>query len=98
MIPVVVFFAFFSLCFVAIICVIISILKRGDERVEMIIQKTSTNTFCIMLFYLVINICEQLLNVLKGNEIKGVNPFVQMSVLSFIYLVQLLYYKRKYRS
>lgn len=98
MVPVAIFLAFCVICLVANVYVIISIIKKGDERLEMIIQKTCTNTLGIMLMSLVINIIEQLLNALKGIQAKGANPFFQLSILSFIYLVQLLYYKKKYGS
>lgn len=83
-------------CFIAIIGVIASIIKQNDERAEFIIQKTCTNTLCIMFVYLIFCVVEQSYNGLNNAEIDGINPFIQLSILSIVYLIQLVYFKKKY--
>lgn len=81
-------------CFIAIIGVIASIIKQNDERAEFIIQKTCTNTLCIMFVYLIFCVVEQSYNGLNNAEIDGINPFIQLSILSIVYLIQLVYFKK----
>lgn len=92
------FVIFCLLSFLAIICVLISIIKQDDERAEMIIQKACTNTLCIMFVYLIFCAVERAFCGLNDIETNGINPFIQLSVLSVVYLIQLVYFRKKYGS
>lgn len=92
------FLIFCLLSLLAIICVLISIIKQDDERAEMIIQKACTNTLCIMFVYLIFCVIEQSFYGLNDIETNGINPFIQLSILAIVYLIQLVYFKKKYGS
>ena len=93
---VVAFLVFCLLSLLAIISVLISIVKQEDERAEMIIQKACTNTLCIMFAYLVFCVIEQSFYGLNAIETNGINPSIQLSIFSVVYLIQLVYFKKKY--
>lgn len=93
-----VFLAFCLLSLIAVICTLISIVKRDDERAEMIIQRACTNTLCIMFAYLIYCAIERSYCGLNGIETNGINPFIQLSIFAVTYLIQLVHFKKKYGS
>lgn len=85
------------LCLCLIIVMFISLAKQGDERRKMIISKTSTYTFGVMVGFLVISVVEGIvISFSQGAPTKGINPFIMLSVLAVIYTTLLLYFKKKH--
>lgn len=75
----------------------ISMGRQGDERRKMIIEKACANTFMVMAVYLLFCIAENVVQVLtRGGAVKGMNPFITLTVMAIIYSVQLLYFKRRF--
>ena len=74
------------------ISMIISLLRTGDERRQLIVWKASTSTLLVVVGGLVIDIVESIVKV----EAMLINPFVKLSVTAMVYLVSVLYYKKKY--
>ena len=87
----VIFFAVFFLSLALIVWMLVSVMRQGDERRRLIISKACTNTFLVMIGYLILCTIEQLF-IFGG----GINPFIMLFILSIIYAVELFYYKRKY--
>lgn len=71
---------------------ILSLLKTGDERRQLIVWKASGFTLLVLVGSLVIDIVESIVKV----EAMLINPFVKLSVTAMVYLVSVLYYKKKY--
>ena len=71
---------------------ILSLLKTGDERRQLIVWKASGFTLLVLVGSLVIGIVESIVKV----EAMLINPFVKLSVTAMVYLVSVLYYKKKY--
>ena len=74
------------------IAMIISLLKPGDERRQMIVWKASTWTLAGMTGSLVFRIAER---IIKSHEMQ-VNPFTTLTAAATIYFICLLFYKKKY--
>ena len=89
---VILFLAFLVILIILDIAMLISLIKPGDERKQMVVWKASTYTLLGTVGSMVIGIIE---NLIKG-EAMYINPFVQVSVTATIYFLFLLYYKRKY--
>lgn len=86
-------FAIFLLTLIALdISMIISLLRTGDERRQLIVWKASTSTLLVVVAGLVIDIVESLVR----GEAMLINPFIKLSVTAMVYLLTLLYYKRKH--
>ena len=86
-------FAIFLLTLSALdISMIISLLRAGDERRQLIVWKASTSTLLVVVAGLVIDIVESLVR----GEAMLINPFIKLSVTAMVYLLTLLYYKRKH--
>ena len=89
------FWAFLIFLLVLILldlAMIVSLLRAGDERRQLIVWKASTGTLLIVVLSLVIDIIESVMR----NQAMENNPFVSLSVTAIVYFIELLYYKRKY--
>ena len=74
------------------VLMIISLLKTGDERRQLIVWKASTFTLLIVIGGLILDIVESIIR----SEAMLINPFVKLSVTAMVYFLTLLYYKKKY--
>ncbi|MFR5601204.1 MAG: hypothetical protein ACLTKI_02050, partial [Lachnospiraceae bacterium] len=81
-----------------ILYMFISLGKQGDERRKMIVEKASSQSFWIIVCYLLLCIVEQVIKVLWKIDLvqKEINPFVLLTVTSMVYAAALFYNKRKY--
>ena len=89
------FWAFLIFLLVLILldlAMIVSLLRTGDERRQLIVWKASTGTLLIVVLSLVIDIIE---SVMRNQGMEN-NPFVSLSGTAIVYFIELLYYKRKY--
>ena len=86
-------FRIFLLALIALdVLMIISLLKTGDERRQLIVWKASTFTLLIVIGGLILDIVESIIR----SEAMLINPFVKLSVTAMVYFLTLLYYKKKY--
>ncbi len=87
----------FALAIAAILTMLISLSKQGDERRSMIVGKASAAAFVGAVGYVVACVVENFVQVwgAKGYA-EGMNPLIALMVLASIYAVSLLYYKRRY--
>ncbi len=74
------------------LAMVISMLRPGDERKQMIVWKTSASTLLVAVLMLVFDIVEALI---KGEAVL-VNPFIHLSVVAMVYFVTLLVEKKRY--
>lgn len=86
------FFIFLLILIVLDIAMIVSLVKTGDERRQLIVWKASTFTLLAVVLGFVLDIAEAVVK----SELMAVNPFIKLSVTATIYLIALLYYRRKY--
>ena len=86
------FFLFLLLLMTLDIAMIVSLLKTGDERRQLIVWKASTGTLLIVVLSLVIQIAESIVR----SQAMETNPFITLSVAAVIYFIELLYYKKRY--
>lgn len=74
------------------LAMVISMLRPGDERKQMIVWKTSAFTLLVAVLMLVFNVVEALIK----KEPTLVNPFIHLSVVAMVYFVTLLVEKKRY--
>ena len=74
------------------LAMIIFLIRTGDERRQLIVWKASTFTLLVVVLGLVFDIVESIVK----SESMLINPFIKLSVTAMVYLLTLLYYKRKY--
>ena len=88
-----VLFGIFLLTLIVLdILMIVSLLRTGDERRQLIVWKASTSTLLVVVGGLAIEIVESVVR----EEAMLINPFIKLSVTAMVYLLTLLYYKKRY--
>lgn len=86
------FVIFLLILIILDISMIVSLLKTGDERRQLIVWKASTSTLLVVVAGLVFDIAE---SIARG-EAMLINPFIKLSVTAMVYLLTLLYYKKRH--
>lgn len=87
-------FLFFLLALIVLdVVMLVSLAAPGDERRQMIVWKSATFTLLSTAGSLVLEIFFDLFN---NRPLDQSNPFVQLGVMSLVFFVAMLYYKRKY--
>ncbi|MDO4284277.1 MAG: hypothetical protein Q4C60_02985 [Eubacteriales bacterium] len=88
-----VLFGFFLLILIVLdIAMIVSLFKTGDERRQLIVWKASAFTLLVAVGTLVVDVVESIVR----EEAMLINPFIKLSITAMIYLLTLLYYKKRY--
>ncbi|HJA63761.1 MAG TPA: hypothetical protein H9719_06470 [Candidatus Intestinimonas stercoravium] len=81
----------------AIVAMVVSLARQGDERRRMIVAKAGLNTLCVVVAYLFFCVVEGVVvSVRSGAPAEDLDPFVTLVVIAMIYAAQLFYFKRKY--
>ena len=88
-----VLFGIFLLILIVLdIAMIVSLLRTGDERRQLIVWKASAFTLLVVVGTLVIDVVESVVRV----EAMWINLFTKLSVTAMVYLLTLLHYKKRY--
>ena len=88
----VVFLAFLLALILLDLAMVVSMLRPGDERKQMIVWKTSAFTLLVAVLMLVFDIVEALV---KGEAVL-VKPFIHLSVVAMVYFVTLMVEKKRH--
>lgn len=86
------FFIFIIVLIVLDIAMVISLVRPGDERRQLIVWKASTYTLLGTVGSLILNIIE---NIINSNPMT-VNPFTTLGATATIYFLLLLFFKKRY--
>lgn len=89
------FVIFLVLDILAIAAMMVSIGKSGDEMRKMIIEKAAANTFYITIGLFIFDNLMNIIHSFSHISMTEVNPFSRLVVLSFIFLFQLMFLKRR---
>lgn len=74
-----------------------SLVKLGDERKNLIKMKAQSYSFAVVVFMMLINIFQNIyVTQWADGAYEGVNPFTFLVVISVVYLISLLFFKKKY--
>ena len=73
------------------IAMLVTLLRPGDERNQIIVWKASSFTLMAMVGASILEVIE---NFVRAQPM-AINPFVQLEIAAIIYFVSLVYYKRK---
>lgn len=94
---VIVFLSVLAICILLIVMTLASLPQLGDERKNFIKMKAQSYTFVVVIFYLLIKVIESIyVTYWTDDSFKGMNPLILLIVISIIYLVTLLYTKKRY--
>jgi len=74
------------------IFMLVTLLKPGDERNQIIVWKASSFTLLGVVGANILTVIEKFVTAQPLTQ----NPFVQLEVFAIMYFVSLMYYKRKH--
>ncbi len=74
------------------IFMLVSLLKPGDERNQVVVWKASSFTLFAMVGANILDVIENFVRAQPMSQ----NPFIQLEVAAIIYFVTLMFYKRKH--
>lgn len=74
------------------IFMLVSLLKPGDERNQIIVWKASSFTLLAMIGSNILDVIENFVRTQPMSQ----NPFIQLEVAAIVYFISLMYYKRKH--
>ncbi|MGX9930108.1 hypothetical protein ACW0KB_02540 [Virgibacillus salarius] len=91
------FFGMLGISAILIISTLVSLPRLGDERKDLIKMKSQSYTFAIVIGYALIEMARKVYIVFWGNgSYEGINPFTFLVTTSIVYLISLLFFKKKY--
>jgi hypothetical protein len=74
-----------------------SLAKQGDERKQLIKAKTMSQTFAVVIGLLLFKSGQSVyMEIWKGQEAEGMNPFSFLVTISILYLITLQFNKKKH--
>lgn len=92
-----VFFGIMMITIILIVTTLSSLVAQGDERKKLIKMKAQSYTFIVVIVYLLFEVGTSMyLSLYSNNKYEGMNPYIFLVVMSIVYLITLLVYKRKY--
>ncbi|WMT28095.1 hypothetical protein RE735_13275 [Bacillus aerius] len=74
-------------------------IRKGDERKRFIYSKAQSYAFMVVIGMLLLEVAESIFLTIQGNNSDqgfGISPIMFLAVISVIYLVTLLIYRKKY--
>ncbi|HCO81712.1 hypothetical protein [Bacillus sp. (in: firmicutes)] len=72
-------------------------IQKGDERKRFIYSKAQSYAFMVVIGMLLLEVAESIFLTTQGNHKGfGISPIMFLTVISVIYLVTLLIYRKKY--
>ncbi|QEO61847.1 hypothetical protein EVS87_006475 [Bacillus altitudinis] len=74
-------------------------IQKGDERKRFIYSKAQSYAFMVVIGMLLLEVAESIFLTIQGNNSNkgfGISPIMFLTVMSVIYLVTLLIYRKKY--
>ncbi|MBC5731411.1 hypothetical protein [Pseudoflavonifractor hominis] len=86
------FLGFLGILILLDVAMVVSLVRLGDERRQMIVWKASTWTLLGMTGGMIIDIIESLV---RGQAVTA-NPFIQLGTGAILYFIILLYFRRRY--
>ncbi|MGG0187241.1 hypothetical protein [Bacillus rhizoplanae] len=82
-----------------ILIFVASFSQKGDERRKFINAKAQSYVFIVVVGMLILEVARSIYLTIQGNTSyngNGISPIVFLTVISIIYLVTLLIYRKKY--
>lgn len=91
------FLGLLAIAVTLIVVTLINLPKLGDERKNLIKMKAQSYAFTVVIGYVLIEFGRNIYRTTWGNgSYKGMNPFIFLVAISVIYLISLLFTKKKY--
>lgn len=74
------------------VIVLVSLIKPGDERNQIIVWKASSYTLSVTIGIMILNVIEEFVS----NRATPVNPLIQLEITAIVYFIALMIYKKRH--
>lgn len=74
------------------VIVLVSLIKPGDERNQIIVWKASSYTLSVTIGIMILNVIEEFVS----NRATPVNPLIQLEITAIVYFIVLMIYKKRH--
>jgi len=91
-----IFFIIFILLLASIVFMLVTLARRGDERNQLIKTKAMSTTFLWTVAILLFETVRMFATTHPNDVPAGTNPFLLLLLISFIFLISLIVYKKKF--
>ncbi len=97
MLTLITFWTFLAISLILIGITLVSLPKLGDERKNFIKTKAQSYAFAVMVGVILFEMIKKTYLAFWGNDsYAGINPFTFLITTSLVYLLSLLFFKKKY--
>lgn len=95
--PIIIFYILLAIFILAIVFTLVSLPQLGDERKDLIKMKAQSFTFTAIIGYVLLEFAGNIYREYWGKgSYEGINPLNFLIIFSIMYLVSLLFFKKKY--
>lgn len=74
------------------VSVLVSLIKPGDERNQIIVWKASSYTLSVTIGVMILNVIEEFVSEQAG----PVNPLIQLEIIAIVYFIALMIFKKRH--
>lgn len=74
------------------VIVLVSLIKPGDERNQIIVWKASSYTLSVTIGIMILNVIEEFVS----NRATPVNPLIQLEITAIVYFIALMIFKKRH--
>lgn len=74
------------------VSVLVSLIKPGDERNQIIVWKASAYTLLVTIGVMVLNVIQEFV----GDSVARINPLIQLEITVIIYFIALMIFKKRH--
>lgn len=74
------------------VSVLVSLIKPGDERNQIIVWKASSYTLSVTIGVMILNVIEEFVSEQAG----PVNPLIQLEITAIVYFIALMIFKKRH--
>lgn len=74
------------------ISVLVSLIKPGDERSQIIVWKASSYTLLVTVGVMILNVIQEFV----GERIALANPLIQLETIAITYFIALMVFKKRH--
>lgn len=70
-----------------------SLVKKGDERKNLIQRRAMSGTLAVVIVILIVHI---IISLILNHQLRGLNPLLSLTIISITFFVLLMINKKKY--
>lgn len=74
------------------VSVLVSLIKPGDERNQIIVWKASSYTLSVTIGVMILNVIQEFV----GERAVPINPLIQLEITAIVYFIALMIFKKRH--